>query len=65
MDEPPMKTALLILAVVAVLLLLTVFLRSRHSTHLDVTPDARGKTSFHSLNGRFNAESIFMRSKRP
>ena len=39
--ESPMKTALLILAVV-VWLLLTAFLRSRHSsTHLDVTPDAR------------------------
>jgi hypothetical protein len=36
-----MKTALLILAVTIALLLVTVFVRSRHSNHLDVTPDAR------------------------
>lgn len=36
-----MKTALLILAVAVILLVVTVFVRSRHSTHLDVTPDAR------------------------
>jgi hypothetical protein len=36
-----MKSALVILAVAVALLLVTVFVRSRHSTHLDVTPDAR------------------------
>ena len=40
-DGPPMKAALVILFVAAVLLLVTVFVRSRHSPHLDVTPDAR------------------------
>lgn len=39
----PMKAALLILVVAFALLLVTVFVRSRHSPHLDVTPEAREK----------------------
>jgi hypothetical protein len=36
-----MKVVLLVMAVAVALLLLTVFLRSRSSPHLNVTPDAR------------------------
>lgn len=36
-----MKTALVVLAVAVIFLLVMVFVRSRHSTRLDVTPDAR------------------------
>ena len=36
-----MRAAFIILAVAVAILLVTVFLRSRPSTHLNVTPDAR------------------------